>query len=426
MFGASNKFKKAVANKRARPKVTFDYDDEENSSASKATNESSVETPQSADDSNSGSYKESGPGSGPAIASTKPSSRLKKDFGTDDSDDDSSPSIVKSVSRKQVKRSGGLAASMLNSKLQSKLQPKLPTLPTQAPSSANMYSKSYIDELRHSTMTTPAEYVTNTPTDSETKDVDMIDDDQLYIDDTDADVIMTDINEIPDEALINHLIEKRHQKAAQAEQPREESDFISLDDDDNSALNAALKEERDLNGDYGDNDDYKGRLQKDDGLAENQDDFIAENSDGRIPLTAAEAMQQKIRRRREMAELINDREDEEKIVADDYLVADDSGSDSGWEEAQLQKGAFGSKAFSNFMATTEKSAKSDRAPRSSSMVLQELPDLPSVIKRLKLALEAMSKQKQADIQLLEELQNQTEEISAREKQVTEALEGAPF
>ncbi|KAK9372847.1 nineteen complex-related protein 2-domain-containing protein [Lipomyces chichibuensis] len=425
--GPPYRFKKAASNRRSRPKLTFDDEDGWNGSLIQES-----------------TAKGSGPISGEKTEPERPigdsedaaeitdnhnsltsGEKLKKNvtksFQDDDSDEQEDYHVVTAASlkKKRKNKTKGLSSSLLNSKLRTKLAPNLPGFSSAATASTTTYSKSYLGELRDSTPTTPAAYTNGSKNAGEQEDMEMLDD-SLYGVDTAAG---ESVGGMPDEALINHLIERRHRKA---EAPRK-GDFISLDDE---ASNKEIESNMEGVEMYDEQQNERiSRLQREDDVLENEYEMLAEGSDGRIPLSAAQEAEQKIQRRRDMEELINEREDEEQVGNENlYLDGDDSGSDSGWEQAQIQKGAFGSKAFAINHAEigTNGIAKQNGTQEPSFMVLQELPDLESVTKRLTVILDSMREQRDSHLKLLEEFNTQKEEIEVREGEVKEALSAAPF
>ncbi|KAK9363044.1 nineteen complex-related protein 2-domain-containing protein [Lipomyces starkeyi] len=430
-FGPPDRFKKAVSNRRTRPKLTFDDEVVDNGS-----NGSLI---QASIGKGSGSISGEKTEPQPPVGNTEDAAeitvdnnslrsgeRVKKNvttsFQDDDSDEQEDYHVVTAASLKKKRKikTKGLSSSLLNSKVRTKLAPNLPGFPSATTANTTTYSKSYLDELRDSTPTTPAAYTNGGKNAGEQEDMEMHDD-SLYAMDTAA---SESVGGIPDEALINHLIERRHRKA---EIPRKD-DFISLDDE---ASNEEVESNMEGVEMYDKHQNERiSRLQREDDILENEYEMLAEGSDGRIPLSAAQEAEQKMQRRRDMEELINEREDEEQEAGNEYLNlgGDDSGSDSGWEQAQIQKGAFGSKAFSINHAEIGSNGmpKQNGTHEPSFMVLQELPDLESVTKRLTVILDSMREQRDSHLKLLEEFNTQKEEIEAREKEVKELLSAAPF
>ncbi|KAK9322469.1 nineteen complex-related protein 2-domain-containing protein [Lipomyces orientalis] len=424
-FGPANRFKKAASSRRARPRHTFDYEEVENGSRMSLT--STAPAIEATSDENMGPAPTTEYADVAADNSSMRSfGKVQKDVTVslqdidDDDQDDYHVVTAASLKRKQKSKGKGLSASLLSSKTRTKLVPDLPGFPSKASANTTTYSKSYLDELRDSTPTTPAAYTSSHQNADEPGDIEMLDD-SLYGEDT---ATGESVAGIPDEALVNHLVERRHKKA----EAYRKDDFISLDDN-------ASDEEVDANMEGVEmydkpEQERMGRLQREDDVVENEYEMLAEGSDGRIPLSAAQETEQKKQRRRDIEEMIKEHEDEAAEVGNEYLygAGDDSSSDSGWEQAQIQKGVFGSKAFS----TNPTEADSNGVPKqsgtqeSSFMVLQELPDLESVIRRLNVTLDSVREQRDSHLKVLEELNTQKQEIDAREKQVKEALSAAPF
>ncbi|KAK9488893.1 nineteen complex-related protein 2-domain-containing protein [Lipomyces starkeyi] len=429
-FGPPDRFKK-VSNRRTRPKLTFDDEEVDNGSNGPLI--------QASIGKGSGSIGGEKTEPQPPVGNTEDAAEIAVDnnslrsgervktnvttsFQDDDSDEQEDYHVVTAASlkKKRKMKTKGLSSSLLNFKVRTKLAPSLPVFPSATAANTTTYSKSYLDELRGSTPTTPAAYTNGGKNAGEQEDLEMHDD-SLYAMDTAA---SESAGGIPDEALINHLIERRHRKA---EVPIKD-DFISLDDE---ASNEEVESNMEGVEMYDKHQNERiSRLQREDDILENEYEMLAEGSDGRIPLSAAQEAEQKMQRRRDMEELINEREDEEQEVGNEYLHlgGDDSGSDSGWEQAQIQKGAFGSKAFSISHAEIGSNGmpKQNGAQEPSFMILQELPDLESVTKRLTVILDSMREQRDSHLKLLEEFNTQKEEIEAREKEVKELLSAAPF
>ncbi|KAK9356540.1 nineteen complex-related protein 2-domain-containing protein [Lipomyces doorenjongii] len=430
-FGPPDRFKKAASNRRTRPKLTFDdeeVDDSLNGSiiqASTAKGSGSMSDEKTEPQPPIGNTKDVGEITGDNN-SLRSDERVKKNdttsFQDSDSDEQEDYHVVTAASLKKKRKNNtkGLRSSLLNSKLRTKLAPNLPGFPSASTANSTTYSKSYLDELRDSTPTTPAEYTNSGKNVAEQEDMEMVDD-SLYSMDTAA---SESVGGMPDEALINHLIERRRRKA---EVPRKD-DFVSLDEEASNEDVESNMEGVEMYDKH--QNERSSRLQREDDIFDNEYEMLAEGSDGRIPLSAAQEAEQKMQRRRDMEELINEREDEEQEVGKEYLYSggDDSGSDSGWEQAQIQKGAFGSKAFSINHAEIGSNGmpKQNGTLEPSIMVLQELPDLESVIKRLTVVLDSMREQRDSHLKLLEEFNTQKDEIEAREKEVKEALSAAPF
>ncbi|KAK9240579.1 nineteen complex-related protein 2-domain-containing protein [Lipomyces kononenkoae] len=430
-FGPGNRFKKAASNRRVRPKLTFEDEETDNGSISFSRQPSTVK--------DSGFTSGEKPERQPTIHHTQDETettvddsssvsrdRVRRNVTTtvqnDDNDKQEDYHVVTASSLKKMRKpkSKGLSSSLLNSQLRNKLAPNLPSFPSGNATRTPMYSKAYLDELRDSTPTTPAEYTNSGMNADEEGDLDMLDDSRYTVDTAEGD----DVSAIPDEALINHLIERRHKKA----ESFRKDEFISLDDEaDNDEAQS------DMDGvEMDDKHEHErtSRLQREDDVLENEYEMLAEGSDGRIPLSATQEAAQKMQRRRDIEEMINDREDEEGQVGEEYgyIGENDSGSDSGWEQAQIRKGAFGSRAFSTKQAEVRGNGipKQSGTRQPSFRVLQQLPDLESVIKRLTVILDGMREERDSHLKLLEELNTQKEEIEAREKELREALSAAPF
>ncbi|KAJ8101465.1 nineteen complex-related protein 2-domain-containing protein [Lipomyces tetrasporus] len=426
-FGPANRFKKAASGRRARPRHTFDYEEVENGSRISLT--STAQGTEAISGENLGPEPTNELTENADVATdnspVRSFGKAQKNVTTslqdieDDEQDDYHVVTAASLKRKQKSKGKGLSASLLSSKARTKLAPDLPGFPAAASANTTTYSKSYLDELRDSTPTTPAAYTSSHHAD-EPGDIEMLDD-SLYGADT---ATAGSVAGIPDEALVNHLVERRHKRA----EAYRKDDFISLD---NKASDEEVVEDMEGVEMYDKPEQERlDRLQREDDVVENEYEMLAEGSDGRIPLSAAQETEQKKQRRRDIEEMIKEHEDEALEVGNEYFygAGDDSSSDSGWEQAQIQKGALRSKAFS----TNPTEADSNGVPKqsgtqeSSFMVLQELPDLESVIRRLNITLVSMREQRDSHLKVLEELNTQKQEIDAREKQVKEALSAAPF
>ncbi|KAK9368488.1 nineteen complex-related protein 2-domain-containing protein [Lipomyces kononenkoae] len=429
-FGPANRFKKAASNRRARPKLTFEDEETENGANGSSAQASTVKDNAVM----SGEKQEAQPTvhsiqrdveSAVDDSSSVSRDRVRRTVTTNNQDDDDdgqeSYHVVTASSLKKMRKSKTkeLSSSLLNSQLRAKLAPNLPGFSGNA-TSAPTYSKAYLDELRDSTPTTPAEYANSDINADERGDIDLPDDSRYHVDTAGSEGVAA----MPDEALISHLIQQRHKTA----EGIRNDEFVSLDDE---ADNDEAHSDMDGVEMYDKHENERtSRLQREDDVLENEYEMIAEGSDGRIPLSATQEAEQKMQRRRDIEEMINDREDEERQFGDEYhyIGENDSGSDSGWEEEQIRKGAFGSKAFSTKHADVESNGipKQSGTQQSSFRVLQQLPDLESVTKRLAVILDGMREERDSHLKLLEELNTQKEEIEAREKELKEALSAAPF
>ncbi|KAK7206752.1 nineteen complex-related protein 2-domain-containing protein [Myxozyma melibiosi] len=408
----SKKFKKAAAKQRSRVKISFDEGEGEDDGSPSLPHASKRST----------SKKTSSLDRNATNDTSVPSNEHleAQDETRDDDEEEEEPHIItaSSLRKKQKTRAKGLASDLARVRLRDKLAPSVPAVKE---TSSTSYSASYLDELRGATPTTPAEF---------TKKVDFDDDQNRDSSDPkDEDVfevnaeMMEDID-VPDEAFISHMIERRREKAAalaeeesKEETPSKAKNFISLDEsasDGEEKMEGVETYEEDTS-----ERPSKGRLQREDDVPDNEFEEIAEG-DGRIPLSAAQELHQQQQRRREMEDMINDHEDDQPEAGDDYLYMGEASSDSedDWERAQLMKGAFGKRMNGTDQGVDQRKSETD----SKFMVLQGLPDFDSVLKRLTLTLEKMRQHRDESFDSLKELEAERERIETRKAEVKEALE----
>ncbi|KAK9454928.1 nineteen complex-related protein 2-domain-containing protein [Dipodascopsis uninucleata] len=326
--------------------------------------------------------------------------------------------IVRPSDIKQKQKSRSLRLS--NSRVRSKLGVNLPGLGQSGASlsSSVSYSKSYLDELKSATPTAPITF--ETP-DEESDFLDVaptaIDEDMTHdIQTYEMNAAMIDDMNIPDEALVSHIIEQRRQRQEHnvKEKENKADEFISLDDDNDST---SAKDEEDS--EMEDIERPRDAVFEDDGL-DNEYNIIAEGSDGRIPLSASQAASQDHKRRRDIEEAINEYvEDEEDQNKNDYTHAD-SESESDWENAQIRKGIYSGRSYLDGHRDTRSSALGiDEEPPQ--VVIQKLPDMDMVVKRLTLLLDDLRVQRDSHLKAIEDLIYQREEITRRESEVKEKL-----
>lgn len=321
------------------------------------------------------------------------------------------------LKKKQKSRnSKGLVADAMKTRIRENLAPNFPSISSNsANQSGETYSTSYLNELRNSTPATPAEFTKLSKDNSQklVEDVEFTDGEALF----EVNAEMAEDIDVPDEAFISHMIEKRRQKAEAVYTDSTTEAFISLEED-ASDDGISKMEGVEMDDESSMKSSNKSRLQREDDVPDNEFEDIAEG-DGRIPLSAAQEFQQREQRRRDIKEMIDDHEDEQPEAGDDYLYMGTASSDSedDWEQAQLMKGAFGKKSSDDHSVHVKQQDAETKF-----MVLQALPDFDSVIKRLALTLDKMKQHRDESLKSLEELNLERERIEARKKEVKDALD----
>ncbi|KAK9476536.1 nineteen complex-related protein 2-domain-containing protein [Lipomyces japonicus] len=407
-LGLANKFKKKQANQRSRLAFSYDDDDDDDDDVVDSSGNTTASKP---------------------VKTKVPRRSVSKSFensedndGEDNEGGEHGGIVTPALLKKNKKKNNNKSTSLFASKLREKLAPKLPLAGSASESTS--YSKSYLEELRDATPTTPAEFTQNGGDDDDDDDYD---DDNVNKNDKNVEdgideggetfeinLGMVDDLGIPDEALVSHIIERRHQAAAGSAGKTEHKskfkskEFISLDDD--------ASDDKEQNEDDNDDED-EGRIDShedgrydhyDDDLGEDAYDVIADGSNGRIALSAEQEKQQARQRRLDIAGAIDEYAEHEE-ASNGYLAEE---SDDGWEEAQVQK-AYG--------WSSKKQVTSDHGVDSANMTIQELPTMDLVLQRLTLILDGLKLRKNQDEKTLEELLGEDAQITAREEQVKQAL-----
>ncbi|KAK9446972.1 nineteen complex-related protein 2-domain-containing protein [Limtongia smithiae] len=369
----------------------------------------------------------------PSPEPTAPSTTTasQRNTNTDENEEDDEYRIVTAASlrkKQKPKTQGGISAnSALKAKLRAKLAPSFPTSsadPGAGTNAQNDYSLSYLEELRDATPATPTFFSAAENETVSTAGVVVVDDEDMPDAGFEVNAAMADDIDVPDEAFIAHMLEKRRQLASQsasASAPSAAKDFISLDD---SASNHNSDDNESTSG--VDPAPRESRLQHDDDLAENMDDVIAEGSDGRIPLSAAQEREQARRRRQDIEEMILEREEEEEGQDDTLYRREGDGdgesdSDGAWEDAQIQKGAFGMAA-----AAARDRETTRHQPSAAPVVLPEIPSLDAVLLRLLRKIEGITEHRDELRQALDRLQEEQESIERKENDLKEALNNPEF
>ncbi|KAK9460835.1 nineteen complex-related protein 2-domain-containing protein [Lipomyces oligophaga] len=324
--------------------------------------------------------------------------------------------ITAAFLRKGLRRKQGLTADLLKARLRERLAPSSDETRLSSPSSSSInYSKEYLEELRSQTPSRPPEpCLAQEPNDKTTTADVQVMADQQGIETKES---MTEDIDIPDEAFITHIIEKRRQLAesySERSNERKTDEFIPLEDEyGEGPIRMEGIEPAELRED--DDDTETTRLQREDDIGENEYDMIAEGSDGRIPLSAKQQAEQHRDKQRLMQEALEEHEEEEEYTAHIVGISDDSDDD--WEQAQIMKGAFGVKS-----ASIESIKSKPTQSSKSAATLREIPDFETVLKRLKLTLEKLQRHRDDKIQSLRELTEEEHRVGERKKQLQLSLE----
>ncbi|KAF2836587.1 hypothetical protein M501DRAFT_987304 [Patellaria atrata CBS 101060] len=236
------------------------------------------------------------------------------------------------------------------------------------------YSKDSLAELKSSTYSTPR----NVSSDEETQKPE-IDIAAKF----GALARITSDSAIPTEAEIREKKERRARLA-------KEQQYLSLDtgsdDDERNEISFRPKEK------WG-----ESRLVLDDeDIAEGFDDFT---EDGKISLGRKAEKEQTRRRRAEMADLIADAEKDSSEESDDS----EAERNAAYEAAQTRAGTYGTRP-------QDEDLKRPKTPPK----ITPIPELKSVLERLRASLRVMEELKAVKVRKLEELRTEKNEISERE------------
>ncbi|OLN81508.1 hypothetical protein CCHL11_10309 [Colletotrichum chlorophyti] len=253
------------------------------------------------------------------------------------------------------------------------------------------YSKEYLDELQNSTPNTPQNL----------SSLRMQDEDGMQLDSSELEgaviVNSEEFGSRPQQTniLTDAEIQERKQRRARLAQEQLDGDFISFDDDDGSASLRKKKNDTRL-------------VPEDEDLGEGFDDFV---EDGGLSLGKKAEREEKVRRRREMAEQIK-------------LAEGDSGDESDASEAE-RRAAFEAAQTRSGMDGLQ---KPERAPAEQLLQvppkITPLPSLNECLSRLQTTMRAMELELAEKTKRVEELRREKEGILARKKEVQELLNEA--
>ncbi|KAK9475086.1 nineteen complex-related protein 2-domain-containing protein [Dipodascopsis tothii] len=389
-LGPASRFAKARANRRARVSFESDSDDAAEHTAQGADGAGDGATHAAAGGASDGTGAGTDAGRPSAAARAGGAGRSAARAAVSaDSDDDGEAGPAIGVGRpakkgittaadlkKKKGRRTGLGASSFSSKVRSKLVPDLPgpgiveemiTAETSAKAgSASVLSK-YMDDM--SALVPRLKEVRRQRMGSDFEGATIVDDD--------GDIIIDD-----------------HDEEFQRNQ-----DFVRLEEEDEEM------HIRTLNLEELDETDY----------------HMAEGSDGRIPLSSRQAVEQQSARRQEMADAIEDFEDEGQTEKLDGTTSESTtgDSDSDWEDAQFRKGTFGARGYGRRDAPAL-----GPDPGIDGMILQPMPTVDGALARLQTAMEAMRVRRAEHEAKLVELESDRASIAVREGEIQLELDKA--
>ncbi|EED16145.1 conserved hypothetical protein [Talaromyces stipitatus ATCC 10500] len=245
-----------------------------------------------------------------------------------------------------------------------------------------IYGEDYIKELRSSTPSTPK------PADSESAEVK---NERNFID---IAAKFGEIMETSSATVIPSEAEIREKKARRARLANEQ-EYISLDDrdeaeDDGTALDSRKEQTR--------------LVPDDEDFAEGFDEFV---EDGKISLGRKAEREQQRKNREQMREMINEAE------AGSEEEDSDAERNAAYEAAQTRAGMDG------LGHDRDDTSRSKTPPK-----IAPLPNLPSVISRLRTSLAEMESSKKALVDRMEELRKEKADIAVREVEIQTLIKEA--
>ncbi|CAI0641048.1 unnamed protein product [Colletotrichum noveboracense] len=252
------------------------------------------------------------------------------------------------------------------------------------------YSKEYLDELQNSTPNTPQNLASQRVHDEDEMDLDASELEGALIVNSD------ELSSRPQQTniLTDAEIQERKERRARLAQEQSGDDFISFDDDEGGA---SLRKKADTR-----------LVPEDEDLGEGFDDFV---EDGGLSLGRKAEREEKLRRRREMAEQIK-------------MAEGDSGDESDASEAE-RRAAFEAAQTRSGMDGLEKPQTNPaehllQVPPK----ITPLPDLSECLSRLQMTMRAMELELADKTKRVEELRQEKESILARKDEVQELLNEA--
>ncbi|KAI8292234.1 hypothetical protein K4K60_009435 [Colletotrichum sp. SAR11_57] len=253
------------------------------------------------------------------------------------------------------------------------------------------YSKEYLDELQNSTPNTPQNLASQRVHDEDEMDLDASELEGALIVNSD------ELGSRPQQTniLTDAEIQERKERRARLAQEQSGDDFISFDDDEGGASLRKKKADTRL-------------VPEDEDLGEGFDDFV---EDGGLSLGRKAEREEKLRRRREMAEQIK-------------MAEGDSGDESDASEAE-RRAAFEAAQTRSGMDGLEKPQTNPaehllQVPPK----ITPLPDLSECLSRLQMTMRAMELELADKTKRVEELRQEKESILTRKDEVQELLNEA--
>ncbi|KAF9872564.1 hypothetical protein CkaCkLH20_10061 [Colletotrichum karsti] len=253
------------------------------------------------------------------------------------------------------------------------------------------YSKEYLDELQNSTPNTPQHLASQRMQEEDGMDLDPSELEGAMIVNSD------ELSSRPQQTniLTEAEIQERKQRRARLAQEEQADDFISFDDDNGGASLRKKKDDTRL-------------VREDEDLGEGFDDFV---EDGGLSLGRKAVNEEKLRRRREMAEQIK-------------MAEGDSGDESDASEAE-RRAAFEAAQTRSGMDGLEKPQHNP-----AEQLLQvppkitPLPSLTECLSKLQMTMQAMERELADKQKRVEELRREKEGISTRKDEVQQLLNEA--